>query len=621
MNALLQLEKLSNLRDTFQKIANAEERSRKECERQKHTTTEQLTQALNIPQLKAEDLLLEVNSRREILGLNEIEKLETNTSLTEGLATFSEGDTKKVVDKKAAENDLMTLQQEIALATSNDVQIALREAVRATRDLSSNKMAWSSISKQNFLNEALNQLNIPECPVCETSWEIDRLKQLIEANISKLDAAVSAKRKVIKNLSRALEIFHTLGQAINLFASYGEKFELEHDTKTLKAIACDIEVHIKEIERFSSVDTVISSLEKLGGCCENLDASCSGVQTKIQTLEEKPDPLAARDFLTVANERLNNWRAASHDLRGREAKAKVARTVFDAYAKTYEDGLNQIYLDVQREFADFYKFVNEEDEGGFSAILAANQSSLDLEVDFYGKGKFPPSAFHSEGHQDGMGFCLYLALMKYIYADEFQVCVLDDILMSVDGLHRRAVCKLIQSKFPNTQFVFTTHDEVWLKCMQTNGIIRPKDFIRFRSWDVETGPHEWKGREVWKEIEDELSKNQVNSAAHKLRYYLEFLFGEVCTNLGAQVVYRGDNQHSLGDLLPQGYSRMKYLLKESRKVAELWEDNDGQRRIESFEDEIANSYQATEVEKWAINSSVHYNTWATLEVADFKPLV
>ena len=74
--------------------------------------------------------------------------------------------------------------------------------------------------------------------------------------------------------------------------------------------------------------------------------------------------------------------------------------------------------------------------------LAAGK--LDFKVDFYGIGMFPPAAYHSEGHQDGMGVCLYLALMKQILAEDFRFAVLDDVVMSVDGNHRRQFCQTAQ---------------------------------------------------------------------------------------------------------------------------------------------------------------------------------
>lgn len=61
-----------------------------------------------------------------------------------------------------------------------------------------------------------------------------------------------------------------------------------------------------------------------------------------------------------------------------------------------------------------------------------------------------------------MGLCLYLALMKRALEDGFTLAVLDDVLMSVDAGHRREVCSLLKTKFPKTQFILTTHDQVWL---------------------------------------------------------------------------------------------------------------------------------------------------------------
>lgn len=278
----------------------------------------------------------------------------------------------------------------------------------------------------------------------------------------------------------------------------GEKTEPKHDTEALKKAADTLEGHIKTIEDFKSEESVVAALGELKNCLATLENPTKELQAWVQGVADVPDPPQARDFLIVANERLDTWRDKSRELVKCIARAAASKTVFDTYSQTYEDGLNKIYLDVQGEFADFYKSVNAEDESGFTAILEASKSGLDLNVDFYGKGKFPPSAYHSEGHQDGMGLCLYLALMRHLYAKEFQICVLDDVLMSVDSSHRRDVCELIKAEFPDTQFIFTTHDEVWLKNMQSTGIISPKSFIRFRRWDVDTGPQEWEGRDSWK---------------------------------------------------------------------------------------------------------------------------
>jgi hypothetical protein len=54
---------------------------------------------------------------------------------------------------------------------------------------------------------------------------------------------------------------------------------------------------------------------------------------------------------------------------------------------------------------------------------------------------------NSEGHQDGMGVCLYFALMKRLFGDRFTFALLDDVVMSVDAGHRYQFCKLLKASF------------------------------------------------------------------------------------------------------------------------------------------------------------------------------
>jgi len=118
--------------------------------------------------------------------------------------------------------------------------------------------------------------------------------------------------------------------------------------------------------------------------------------------------------------------------------------------------------------------------------------------------------------------------MKHLQADNFTFAVLDDVLMSVDTGHRREVSKMLRSEFPDTQFVLTTHDPVWLKYMQTAGLVEAKNQIRFRKWSVEMGPSVWVNSDVWTEIDEAVTDNRIKDAAATLRNYLEYIMGEIC---------------------------------------------------------------------------------------------
>lgn len=126
----------------------------------------------------------------------------------------------------------------------------------------------------------------------------------------------------------------------------------------------------------------------------------------------------------------------------------------------------------------YYKFLNQ-DEEKFTAKLVDQKSTVDLKVDFYDRGLHPPHALHSEGHQDSMGICLFLALMKKIKGTGFSFALLDDVMMSIDTGHRKRLCELINNQFSDTQFVITTHDPVWARQLKEHGVVIKKNLFHF----------------------------------------------------------------------------------------------------------------------------------------------
>jgi len=220
-----------------------------------------------------------------------------------------------------------------------------------------------------------------------------------------------------------------------------------------------------------------------------------------------------------------------------------------------------------------------------------------------------------------MGLCLYLALMNHLLGNRFTIAVLDDVLMSVDSGHRRQVCTLLKENFPDTQFIFTTHDEIWLRHMKTEGLIKGRNFVHFRTWTVDLGPTEWDDRDVWSEIDVYLAKNDVRAAAALLRHYLEHFSKEACDRLRASVEFRGDTQYVLSDLLPNALGALGELLKKAKAAANSWNQRDVIAKIEARELAFNAAKIGTKFEEWQVNAAVHFNAWADLNRGDFIPVV
>jgi energy-coupling factor transporter ATP-binding protein EcfA2 len=175
-----------------------------------------------------------------------------------------------------------------------------------------------------------------------------------------------------------------------------------------------------------------------------------------------------------------------------------------------------------------YCQVHSEDESEFSAVLAPTRAGLELKVDFYGHGMHPPHALHSEGHQDSMGIFLFLALAEYLSNGAPSFVVLDDVLMSVDRQHRRAVAKMLSEQFPETQFLLTTHDEVWWRQLRTESVVSGANALRINGWNIDDGPviGETAGDLVG-HARMHLGQGHVPSAAHALRRACEAYLPEL----------------------------------------------------------------------------------------------
>jgi hypothetical protein len=285
-----------------------------------------------------------------------------------------------------------------------------------------------------------------------------------------------------------------------------------------------------------------------------------------------------------------------------------------------EAELNALYESVENDFSAFYRAINERDEVKFAAKLTPSEGKLDFAVNFYERGLFPPAAFHSEGHQDGMGVCLYLALMKHLLSESFTIALLDDVVMSVDTDHRYQFCKLLKAHFPNTQFIITTHDRVWAEQMRSAGLVTTKTSLAFHSWTVDTGPLVESNVEIWDDIAASLAKGKVEAAAAALRHHLEYVSRLLANDLGAQPVFKADGNYELGELMPSVLVRLKDLCGKAADAAQSWGQETDKQAALVRKSALSSCNGAVSVEQWAVNKAVHYNAWQTLGGRILNPL-
>lgn len=624
VQTLLRLEHLEKLRKSITTFNNRQKSEADSAERNRRQAEIDLTTALKIDKLDSKFVLEKVNEKRAILGLELISELTEETSFKAGIVVPKDADEKPALRKVTALADVSSLkasvegQEPTGLSTNSaDVQVALKK-------LKEDDQALTLARRHGFIKTGLDLITDDACPLCDKPWQIDELREHLQKKLLSAEEIETLLQQLRSNINVILQFLSERIAAVNKAIMYSQVISPPIQKDRVEEYLTQLQNAEKSLSEFlndyGKIDDAVSAADWSWWYPDSDQRKfIDELNAAIDALPDTSVEDEARDFLSVTQDRYEKLLRESNTARIETARKNIAQRVLDKYNSSSTSILEGIYDQVATDFSRFYRVINREDEEKFTGKLTSAPAKLSFDVDFYGRGLFPPGAYHSEGHQDGMGLCLYLALMKHTLADKFTFAVLDDVLMSIDAGHRREVCRLLKTEFPNTQFILTTHDRVWLQYMRTEGLIaRSKSFV---GWTVDMGPRVWDDHDIWSEIEVELDKTDVTKSAWLLRRYLEYTATILADNLRARVEFRGDGRYDLGDLLSPVLKEWKKRLEDGEKSAAHWKQEEKKKAIAAKRVEAKKLIAITNIEQWAINPSVHFNEWANLEKHEFQVVV
>jgi recombinational DNA repair ATPase RecF len=619
IQAILKLDEIGETRSALYAAQNRLQTARGSATAQVQSSRGTLQLHLQIAALDTADLLEAINARRKILGLAEIADLTPDTKLDAGLLA---AETATEFNKKSALRDLNALSD----AAKSFPDLAKKQAGAILADLEkleTDPALLAALQRRSFIEKGLELVDGPECPLCDTPWENEQhLRDHLKAKLAKSEEARRIQQNLLNNgAAISQEIIRVTG----LFGPI-QKLAVAQGDPTFAALLISWKASLETLKtKLATIDGLTGTKARLtGGWLETPAAFSKSLKTLTENMQAKPDQTATLDaqtFLSTAQLRLGDYRDAMRKSKAAEIAWTCAKAAYDTYCTVLEHELNSLYEAVEQDFSMFYRAINEDDESRFTAKLTPSEGKLDFDVNFYERGLFPPGAYHSEGHQDSMGICLYLALMKHLFGNRFTLALLDDVVMSVDSGHRYQFCKLLKSFFPNTQFIITTHDRLWAEQLRSAGLVTAKTSLAFHSWTIDTGPLVESNQEIWDEIGAALEKGKVEAAAAALRHHLEYVSRMLADQIGAQVQFRADGNFELGDLLPAVLARMKELYGKAAAAAQSWGMDKERQVATAAKESLSAAAGASNVEQWAVNKAVHYNEWANFGKKDFAPVV
>lgn len=449
-----------------------------------------------------------------------------------------------------------------------------------------------------------------QCPLCLKPWESDELEEHLDERLEKaaeleeaLDKLESQNDTVQQHLTDARVIAESLLEIL-----YGvDRFEeepLENFVTTLSTWEDQYDGDLlSSPPKEDLTDEERRELLKPQASETLLENISTHIQSgpKLDALED------AWQTLSAAENRYEEMIEASYEASSKRKIANDMKTVHQTFIDARDDVLSQIYTEIEDQFEHYYTLIHD-DEDEFSIGLNPTETGLDVEVDFYEQGQYPPHALHSEGHQDSMGICLYLALCDWLQEQEdLPLIMLDDVVMSIDAAHRRPLAKLLGSEISDEyQLIIATHDDLWHRHLRSSGVVSSSNAVQFSGWSIDSGPKTLDRPEMeWESIEAELESGNTSIAAHQTRRMAEWYLREACDRLDGKVPFKSDSRWTLGDFKNGTVSRYTTLLKKSKAAENSWGRTTN--HIASIEEEAKDIISRMDEFGTALNPNVHWN--------------
>lgn len=624
IQSLLNISEIENIRKNFVKVNGICDREVKSELKNLESSQSDLCSTAQIKSFTKEELLKVINSNRQILEGEDILELSLN-NIKSDLNPLTTTPTGQIVNisifEKYIENIKDYLSDEIKKKLFNNELLLTKLLTQIHQDESLIEL----LKQKELIDLGYDLLNDNDfCPLCDTKWENEKLKIYLLDKKNKSKIASKIQNSIDPIVKQIKEHFNNLKSSLNHISLVIKNFDnLSEELKTINLWQSNISDYLALFDNLFSqyIESKYNKEKMLLSFAPDNLLFIDNLSKVVNASSPKSTPeQTAWDTLTKLETYFKTYNRAYTKLQNKMRIKNNSISLLNSFLIARDNVLSKLYDSISGRFVELYRALHGEDEKDFKANLKPDGPSLKFEVEFYGRGIHPPNALHSEGHQDSMGLCLYLALNEKLTFGLINLILLDDVVMSVDATHRKSLCNLLVEYFPKRQFFITTHDKTWSNQLSYESVIKTKNKIEFYNWNIETGPHLNYELNLWERIYTDINKNDIPSASSKLRRGGEEFFSQVCESLRAMVPFKLSNNFDFNELLTASISQLSKLIRKAKKSAQVWGNEELFHQLNEIDSTNSQIFKRIGVEQWAINVNVHFNEWADFNANDFRPV-
>lgn len=628
-NAVLKLLNISEVETTrlsLKKYLNGKESDYKNANIKLKSFESQISNALSLQTFTIEETLKKINDARSVFGAKNIISFIEDDIFADIHMPESESG-KPSINTTSLSKEVDELKKFFNVTAQEELKESLTKYQHITSEFCVNSENVKLVNLHSFIKSGISYLDDSgKCPLCKHQWDPEELKRYLNQRLADATTLSNDYQEIIRKSS---QLTNKLQAAYKIMINVSNKLKyLPIDSNQW----LDYQEWIERIKKAVIIlenpfnpNSLLNMKEELDPCVivpKDVLLVLDKIELALLQLQTDRTPEGqAWDLLTQLKIPLQNYSEAKVLLETHSRMFKNAQVLYNTFLESRDSVMNELFDSINERFTSLYRAIHGEDEANFTSEMKYSDAAIELNVDFYQRGKYPPLALHSEGHQDSMGICLYLALAEKLTEGLFNVIVLDDVVMSVDSNHRKQFSKLLSKEFSDIQFIITTHDEVWANQLQKDGVVKGNNTFKFYNWTIDSGPLTTLDElEKWDEIYDLISNGNIRQASATLRQSCENFFNTACENLRAYTIHLQKRDHSLGDLIDPAAAKLNKLYSQSIKANDSWGNDNIVKKIEELKIGLEKARKNAGSEYWAINPTTHYNEWASLSPNDFLPV-
>jgi hypothetical protein len=443
---------------------------------------------------------------------------------------------------------------------------------------------------------------LPRCPLCDNKICPSAVEEHVQEQLAGHETLIALKRDRARRQTQfSEELRDTARELDEVRAQWTDAMGDHMPQEELKRITQLRELATTHAEE-QSVATISDAVSVLASKAtqELRHRLRRAVDARLGQFEDPDRTMAlfeARHQLARIVALTGKLEEAKREEQSRAESLECLRTLVSLAQEARKTAVQEL-VDQVAEIADrYYSKIHPADNIGRPELKVPDrgQGSIDLTSEFH-KTREDPRGYLSEGHLDSLGLCLFLAIRRLHHTQrpELAILVLDDVLHSVDGAHRRATADLIFEAFADHQLIITTHDPLWFEWLKKAKSKRGTKMTvrRICAWSLDTGPS-WGDHRAdleWLKSDDADRAQPRDRAIHAGRL-LEEVMKNLCDNLRIAVTFNLRGTYTIAPLWQGFYAKARRRTSFKAKAGEAIDE------IETLRD----------VRNWV---GAHWNAWA-----------